>query len=125
MGKLTCKLAIMSLGWLTLAGLASPTFGQAVENAIKFDVSPPLASIRLPARPRGAFLREHIVKKIPLPPVKLAALADTVLQSKATAKLPIGAIKPIDGIGRGIYSIMSDPPDTNGSVGKILITCNG
>ena len=57
-----------------------------VENAIKFDVSPPLASIRPPARPQGAFLREHIVKKIPLPPVKLAALADTVLQSKGDSE---------------------------------------
>ena len=75
-------------------------------------------SIQPPAKPQGAFLREHIVKKIPLPPKKLAALADTVLQKSATKKLPIGPIKPIDGIGRGIYSIMSDPPDTNGSVGK-------
>ena len=118
MGMLARTLAIASLGWSALAGLAPSALGQTVENAVKFDISPPLSSIQPPARPQGAFLREHIVKKIPLPPEKLAALADTVLQKSATKKLPVGPVKPIDGIGRGVYNIMSDPPDTNGSVGK-------
>jgi hypothetical protein len=98
--------------------LSPAAFGQAVENAVKFDVSPPFRGIQPPARPQGAFFREHVVKKIPLPPEKLAALADTVLQKKATAKLAIGPVRPFPGIGRENFNITSDPPDTNGSVSK-------
>src|SRR5712672_2840561 len=113
-GRLT---AIASVGW-SVFGLAPAALGQAVENAVKFDVSPPFSSIQPPARPQGAFFREHAVKKIPLPPQKLAALADTVLQTKATTRLSIGPIKSFQGIGRENFSITSDPPDTNGSVSK-------
>ena len=103
--------AVASVAYFTL-GLAPAALGQAVENAIKFDVSPPLRSIQPPARPQGAFLREHIVKKIPLPPEKLAALADTALQKKATTKLPVVAGKSFAGVGRENYGVMSDPPPT-------------
>src|SRR5882672_6682277 len=109
--------AIASIGW-SIIGLAPAALGQAVENAVKFDVSPLFRSIQPPARPQGAFFREHVVKKIPLPPEKLAALADTVLQKKATTRLALGPIKPFAGIGRENYTVSSDPPDTNGSVSK-------
>jgi hypothetical protein len=108
---------VASVAWLVF-DLAPAALGQTVENAIKFDVSPPLRAIQPPARPQGAFLREHIVKKIPLPPEKLAALADTALQKKATTKLPVVAGKSFAGVGRENYGVMSDPPDTNGSVSK-------
>ena len=113
-GRLT---AIVSVAG-SLAGLAPAALGQTAENPVKFDVSPAFRSIQPPARPQGAFFREHAVKKLPLPPEKLAALADTVLQRKATTRLPIGPIKAFQGIGRENFSITSDPPDTNGSVGK-------
>src|SRR6266853_2421571 len=109
--------AIASVAW-SLAGLAPAALGQAVENPVKFDVSPAFRSIQPPARPQGAFFREHVVKKIPLPPERLAGLADTVLQKKATTRLSIGPVKPFPGIGRENFSITSDPPDTNGSVSK-------
>src|SRR5882757_2120218 len=109
--------AIASVAW-SLAGLAPAVLGQTVENPVKFDVSPAFRSIQPPARPQGAFFREHVVKKLPLPPQKLAALADTAVQRKATTTLSIGPIKAFPGIGLGNFSITSDPPDTNGSVSK-------
>jgi hypothetical protein len=87
-------------------------------DVVKFDISPPLRSIQPPARPLGAFFREHVVKKIPLPPAKLAALADTAVQKKATTRLRLGPLKAFPGIGRENFNITSDPPDTNGSVSK-------
>ena len=114
-GRVLATIAIVGSAF----DLVPSAFGQAVvENAIKFDVSPPLRTIQPPARPQGAFLREHIVKKIPLPPEKLAALADTALQRRATAQLPVVIGRTFPGVGRENYSIMSDPPDTNGSVSK-------
>jgi hypothetical protein len=116
-GRLT---AIASVVW-SIFGLAPAALGQAVENAVKFDLSPAFRSIRRPARAEGVFFREHIVKKIPLPPEKLAALADTVLQKKATTRLPVGPVNPFPGIGLGTpgFTITGVPPDTNGSVGKM------
>jgi len=114
-GRVLATIAIVGSAF----DLVPSAFGQAVvENAIKFDVSPPLRTIQPPARPQGVFLREHIVKKIPLPPEKLAALADTALQRRATAQLPVVIGRTFPGVGRENYSIMSDPPDTNGSVSK-------
>jgi hypothetical protein len=114
-GRVLAAIAIVGSAF----DLAPSAFGQAVvENAVKFDVSPPLRTIQPPARPQGAFLREHIVKKIPLPSEKLAALADTALQRRATTQLPIVIGRTFPGVGRENYSIMSDPPDTNGSVSK-------
>ena len=109
--------AVTCLAWC-MFGLSPVANGQVVENAVKFDVSPPLRSIQSPARPQGAFLQEHIVKRIPFPPEKLAALADTVLQKRVATRLPIGAVKTFPGIGRENFNIRSDPPDTNGSVSK-------
>jgi len=65
--------AVASVAW-SISGLAPSALGQAIENAVKFDVSPPLRSIQPPPVAQGAFLREHRVKKIPLPPEKLAEL---------------------------------------------------
>ncbi len=48
-------------------GLMPTARGQVVQNAVKFDVSPPLSSIQQPAKAQGAFFREHRVKKIPFP----------------------------------------------------------
>jgi hypothetical protein len=109
--------AVTCIAW-SLCGLAPLAYGQEIANAVKFDVSPPLRSIPVPAKPQGALFREHIVRKIPLPAVELAALADTVLQKAAAAKLPIDPVKPFTGIGLGNFKITSDPPDTNGSVSK-------
>src|SRR5215469_1777362 len=100
---------IVSVAW-SLVGLVPSAIGQTVENPVKFDVSPAFRSIQPPARPQGAFFREHVVKKLPLPPEKLAALADTALQKTATTRLPIGPIKAFQGIGRENFSITSDPP---------------
>ena len=113
-GRIT---VVASVGCFTF-GLTMSALGQTVQDAVKFDVSPALRTIQPPARAQGAFFREHAVKKIPLPPEKQAALADTVLQKKATTRLAIGPIKPFAGIGRENYTISSDPPDTNGSVSK-------
>src|SRR6266446_3704924 len=102
-------------------GFAPSALSQTVQNAVRFDVSPPVRSIQAPAKAQGAFFREHRVKKIPLPPAKLAALADTALQKKASLKLSAATVMPpFAGIGVGTpaFSITGDPPDTNGSVGK-------
>jgi hypothetical protein len=100
-------------------GLAPSAFGQAIENPIKFDMSPPLRSIQAPVKAQGAFVREHRVKKLPPLPARLAVRADTVLQNTATRRLPIDAFVASPGIGQDThFTITSDPPDTNGSVGK-------
>jgi hypothetical protein len=104
-----------------VTAFGSAALGQTVENAAKFDISPALSSIQRPARPFGATFIEHRVKKIPLPPAKLAALADTALQKKTTAKLAAATLMPpFPGLGAGTpgFNLSSDPPDTNGSVGK-------
>src|ERR1041384_6112514 len=97
--------------------LAVPALGQAVENAVKFDISPPLRTIQPVPKAQGAFQHEHRVKKLPLLPAKESAQADTVLQKTATKRLAIGPIKGFEGVGKGNFSVQSDPPDTNGSVG--------
>jgi len=40
------------------------------------------------------------------------------VQKAAPTKLPVGPVKPFEGIGTATYQITGDPPDTNGSVGK-------
>jgi hypothetical protein len=115
---MTARLTAIATATWSLAGAAPAVLGQTVENPVKFDVSPAFRTIQPPARPQGAFFREHVVKKLPLPPEKAAALADTALQKKATTRLAIGPIKPFAGIGLGNFNITSDPPDTNGSVSK-------
>jgi hypothetical protein len=115
---MTARLTAIATATWSLVGAAPAVLGQTVENPVKFDVSPAFRTIQPPARPQGAFFREHVVKKLPLPPEKAAALADTALQKKATTKLAIGPIKPFAGIGLGNFNITSDPPDTNGSVSK-------
>jgi hypothetical protein len=102
----------------SLFGPAPSVLGQTVENAIRFDTSPPLSSIQPVPKAQGAFRLEHRVKKLPPLASKLAALADTVVQKAATKKLQIGAVVPFEGVGQENYSISSDPPDTNGSVGR-------
>jgi hypothetical protein len=104
-----------SLAWLCIS---APALGQAVENAVKFDISPPFRDIQPVPKAQGAFAREHRVKKLPPLPSKQAALADTALQKTATKKLAIGAVTPFDGVGQENFNITGDPPDTNGSVGK-------
>ena len=105
--------------FLGLLILASTTcaFAQAVQNDVRHDVSPPLRSIKPPLKAQGAFVIEHRVKRLPPLPTKLAALADTALQKKATAKLAIGPVTTFAGVGLGDYTITGDPPDTVGSVG--------
>ena len=103
-----------------LFGLTPSVLGQETQNAIRFDVSPPLRSIQVPLKAQGAFVREHRVKKLPPLPAKLAVRPDTALQNQATRPLPIDSFVVIPGIGRDTnYAITSDPPDTNGSVGKM------
>jgi hypothetical protein len=103
-----------------LFGLTPSVLGQETQNAIRFDVSPPLRSIQAPLKAQGAFVREHRVKKLPPLPAKLAVRPDTALQNQATRPLPIDSFVVIPGIGRDTnYAITSDPPDTNGSVGRM------
>src|SRR5262250_1652975 len=101
-----------------MVGLMPSALGQVVQNPVRFDVSPAFISLRAVPRAQGAFLQEHRVKKLPPLPAKLAALADTVIQRAATTPLPVGPIVTFPGVGQGNFSISSDPPDTNGSVGK-------
>jgi len=116
--KITRHLAaIASVSWCTFS-LAPPALGQTVEDAVRFDLSPPLRDIQPPPKAQDAFVREHRVKKLPPLAAKEGALADTVLQKKAPKKLPVGPVVAFSGVGQGNYSISSDPPDTNGSVGK-------
>src|SRR5262250_988003 len=93
--------------FLGLLILASTTcaFAQAVQNDVRHDVSPPLRSIKPPLKAQGAFVIEHRVKRLPPLPTKLAALADTALQKKATAKLAIGPVTTFAGVGLGNYTI--------------------
>jgi hypothetical protein len=103
-----------------LFGLTPAAFGQQTQNPIRFDLSPPLRSIQPPLRAQGVFLVEHRVKKLPRLPVKLAVRPDSVLQNQAARILPIEPFAVIPGIGHDTnYSITSDPPDTNGSVGRM------
>jgi hypothetical protein len=102
-----------------ILGFPASAVAQTVQEAIKFDVSPPLSTIRPVPRAQGAFVREHRVKKLPPLPGKLAVLADTVVQTTATRRLPVATVMPFPGVGQANYSITSDPPDTNGSVGKM------
>jgi hypothetical protein len=118
MGSIWRVYAGMSL-CLLACSLSGRALGQTVEEPVRFDVSPPFSSIQPVPKAQGAFRQEHRVKKLPPLPSKLAALADTVLQRTATRKLPIGPVSAFDGIGPADYSIQSDPPDTNGSVGKM------
>jgi hypothetical protein len=97
---------------------ASISFSQAIQDAVRFDISPPLRSLQPIPKAQGAFLREHRVKKLPPMPTKQAAHADLALQATATTKLDVEPVVPFDGVGQGNYGITSDPPDTNGSVGS-------
>jgi hypothetical protein len=113
------RLATVGFVACSTFGLAPSGLGQIIENPAKFDVSPPLSSIQPPLKAQGAFLREHRVKKLPPFPPKAAIRADTVVQQTATTSLPIEAVVTFPGIGLDThYGITSDPPDTNGSVGK-------
>lgn len=110
-------LMVFSLAAATCAAPAC-SFGQELQNAVRFDISPALRDIQPVPKAQGAFLREHRVRKLPTPPSKQAAHLDTGLQALAKTKLDIGPVLPFDGVGQGNYGISSDPPDTNGSVGK-------
>jgi hypothetical protein len=102
-----------------LFGTSQLAFAQTVENAVHFDLSPPLSTIQAPPRAQGAFLREHRVKMLPPLPTRAAAQADTVLQTTAVIALPAVVVGSVfDGVGNPNFTISSDPPDTNGSVGK-------
>jgi hypothetical protein len=102
-----------------LFGTSQMAFAQTVENAVHFDLSPPLSTIQAPPRAQGAFLREHRVKMLPPLPTRAAAQADTVLQTTAVIALPAVVVGSVfDGVGNPNFTISSDPPDTNGSVGK-------
>jgi hypothetical protein len=101
-----------------MLGIVPSAEGQVVQNPVRFDVSPAFSSLRTVPKAQGAFMREHRVKKLPPFPARLAALADTVIQRTATKPLPVGPIVTFPGVGQDNYSISSDPPDTNGSIGK-------
>src|SRR3977135_2388599 len=64
--------------------------GQAVQEAVKSDISPALSSLQQPPKAPGAFFREHRVKPIPFPPTAAAAQPDNVVQRAAPARLPVG-----------------------------------
>ena len=115
------------IGFMLVATLAvtGEVDAQTVSDAVKQDVSQPLSSIPPPLpRAQAAFKKIHRVKRIPAPPALQAAGADTALQPKAAASLPIGPIEVIEGIGEGMlvngqpYQVTSFPADTTGAVGS-------
>lgn len=103
-----------------LAPPASQVNAQTVQSAVKQDTSPALSSVPPPPpKAQAAFRKEHRVKRLPPLPTKQAAFADTAIQTKAPAKLPIGPIDTIEGIGEGLpgYQVTSFPADTTGAAG--------
>jgi hypothetical protein len=119
-----CSILIGFMLVATLA-VAGEVDAQTVSDAVKQDVSQPLSSIPPPPpRAQAAFKKIHRVKRIPAPPALQAAGADTALQPKAAASLPIGPIEVIEGIGEGMlvngqpYQVTSFPADTTGAVGS-------
>src|SRR4051794_28023893 len=105
--------AITSFAW-SIFGPAPLAFGQTIEDAVKLDVSPPLGSIQPPARPQGAFFREHVVKKLPLPPEKQAALADIVFQKTAPMRLRHDAESTGSRSGWDCLQLRAAPPAGSG-----------
>jgi hypothetical protein len=111
---------IIAIASVVLAPAVGKVNAQTVVTAVKHDTSQALSSIPPPGpRAHAAFTREHRVKRLPPLPTKEAAFADTVLQSKATAKLAIGPLDAIEGIGDGLtgYQVTSFPADTTGAAG--------
>jgi hypothetical protein len=109
---------------VTVHVLAGDVGAQTVSAAVKQDVSPALSSIPAPPpKAQAAFQKIHRVKRIPAPPALQAAAADTALQPKAAAALPIGPIDVVEGIGEGLvvngqrYQVTSFPADTTGAAG--------
>jgi hypothetical protein len=105
---------------LLLAAASAQVGAQTVASSVKNDTSPLLSSVPPPAaKAQAAFRKEHRVKRLPPLPTRQAAFADTVLQTKAPARLPIGAIDAIEGIGDGLpgYQVTSFPADTTGAIG--------
>jgi hypothetical protein len=105
---------------VVLAPPARQVNAQTVQPAVKQDTSPALSSFPPPPpKAQAAFRKEHRVKRLPPLPTKQAAFADTALQKKAPAKLPIGPLDAIEGIGEGLpgYQVTSFPADTTGAAG--------
>jgi hypothetical protein len=105
---------------VVLASPSSQVSAQTVVTAVKQDTSPPLSSVPPPPpKAQAAFRKEHRVKRLPPLPTKAAALADTALQTKVLAKLPIGPLDTIEGIGEGLpgFQVTSFPADTTGAAG--------
>lgn len=93
-------------------------------RAVHHDVSPSLRNIPPPPTAKGVVHREHPVKRLPpLPTTKGPKRPDTSLQTRASRSLSLALKTTFPGIGNGtshngtIYTVSSDPPDTNGAVG--------
>jgi len=119
-----CSSIGIGLILVAVFSLVGEVGAQTVSLAVKQDVSPPLSSVPAPLpRAQAAFKKIHRVKRIPPPAARQAAAADTALQPKATATLPIGPIDVIEGIGEGLkingqrYQVTSFPADTTGAAG--------
>ncbi len=112
---------VASIIGIVASSITFEPMAQTVISAVKQDTSPPLSSIpAAPPKAQAAFRKEHRVKRLPPLPTKMAAFADTVVQTKAPTKLLIGPMLEIEGIGEGLpgYQVMSFPADTTGAVGS-------
>jgi hypothetical protein len=111
------RIALVLIAVLAMVGEVG---AQTVSPAVKQDLSPPLSSVPPPVpKAQAAFKKIHRVKRLPPLATSQAAVADSALQTKAAAKLAIGPIDVIEGIGEGLagYQVTSFPADTAGAAG--------
>lgn len=116
----TCACIAALLFAVTVFAAVPEAGAQVATPAVKHDVSPALSSVPPPPpKAQAAFKKIHRVKRFPPLAAKQAAVADTALQTTATAPLPIGPIGVLEGIGEGLpgYTVESFPADTTGAVG--------
>jgi hypothetical protein len=107
--------------------LSVPAFGQTTaQPEAKHDTSPALSSIPAPPAVESGFRvrREHRVKPLPRPATgEQRARPDAARQAAARTRFQPATLPAIPGIGSGVggFHVQSDPPDTNGAVGRTQV----
>src|SRR5689334_18002237 len=103
-------------------------FGQTPTSQpeAKHDTSPALSSIPVPPAVESGFRvrREHRVKPLPRPTTgEQRARPDAARQATAPTPFQPATLPAIPGIGSGVggFHVQSDPPDTNGAVGRTQV----